>query len=317
MASCSKGRAPQLSGSNSTLPTITSAWQRSSTRRASRKKVFWIMPVCCCFWVNVRAPPLWQHPWLTPAKCRLPYLSGRFTYRGLRCCRLRITREARRRLSGVWLCSHIRSKCVSVALCMLHVTRHTSHVTRHTSHVMPQMKETLAEAENELAATLAGVSSNQAITLRLLADPPIDIKPSFTLQFFDNERITSVASPAITVTLTPVIRKPQTRELTACFVQFNTKSIRMHVTRHTSHITRHMSHVTRARAQPQASKVAPLHSTNSGEFQGILYIIMRFTATGAAAAERAWPNARRQLARQWRRRLQRRVSVPCFLSQMT
>jgi hypothetical protein len=70
-----------------------------------------------------------------------------------------------------------------------------------------QMKETLAEAESELAAALAGVSSNDAMTIRLLASPPIDIKPSYTLQFFDKERITSVAAPVITVCLTPVTLK--------------------------------------------------------------------------------------------------------------
>lgn len=46
-----------------------------------------------------------------------------------------------------------------------------------------QMKETLAEAESELAASLAGVSSNDSMTIRLLCQPPIDVKPSFTLQY--------------------------------------------------------------------------------------------------------------------------------------
>ena len=41
-----------------------------------------------------------------------------------------------------------------------------------------QMKETLAEAESELAASRAGVSSNDC----LLSHSPIEIKPSFTLQ---------------------------------------------------------------------------------------------------------------------------------------
>ncbi len=46
-----------------------------------------------------------------------------------------------------------------------------------------QMKETLTEAVNELAAASAGVSANDAMTISLLADPVIVMKPSFTLQY--------------------------------------------------------------------------------------------------------------------------------------
>jgi tetratricopeptide (TPR) repeat protein len=67
-----------------------------------------------------------------------------------------------------------------------------------------QMKESLAEAAKELAASVAGESANEAMNILLLASPPINMHPTFTLQYFDRERISSVASPTLTVSLTPV-----------------------------------------------------------------------------------------------------------------